>query len=142
MQVPFSFDGPAALLVEWGGAARLGALMAGIADRIVVMKQGRIVEQGSAQPVDAPHHHRVTGLGIGEKFLHSGTLDRILRPGGDIAEDITVLDPGGDQGVVLKCRILTDGGYPGVAQQSHTHHHASLNPSMEEGGTLFGETGW
>ncbi|AJK70087.1 hypothetical protein B840_12595 (plasmid) [Corynebacterium marinum DSM 44953] len=100
------------------------------------------VEQGSAQPVDAPHHHRVTGLGIGEKFLHSGTLDRILRPGGDIAEDITVLDPGGDQGVVLKCRILTDGGYPGVAQQSHTHHHASLNPSMEEGGTLFGETGW
>lgn len=28
MQAPFSFDGPAALLVEWGGAARLGALMA------------------------------------------------------------------------------------------------------------------
>ncbi len=87
-------------------------------------------------------------LDLGEQSLHYAevaagqSLDRILRPGGDIAEDITVLDPGGDQGVVLKCRILTDGGYPGVAQQSHTHHHASLNPSMEEGGTLFGETGW
>lgn len=33
MQAPFSFDGPGALLVEWGAAARLGGLLAGWFDR-------------------------------------------------------------------------------------------------------------
>lgn len=55
MQVPFrpfSFDGPAALLMEWGGAARLGALMAGWFDqrRALIVTDRFLHDAGLLEP--------------------------------------------------------------------------------------------
>ena len=58
MQEPlnsFSFDGPAALLVEWGGAARLGTLMAGWFSerRLLVVTDRFLHEAGMLEPAKA-----------------------------------------------------------------------------------------
>jgi len=52
---PFSFDGPAALLVEWGGASRLGNLMAGwfVQRRLLIVTDRFLHDAGLLEPAKA-----------------------------------------------------------------------------------------
>lgn len=74
------------------------------------------IEQGAAQPVDAPHHDRVTALGVAHEFFHAGSVFGFLASGGHIGVDVPGLDTGTGEGIALEPVILPGGADPGVSE--------------------------
>jgi hypothetical protein len=82
----------------------------------------------------------VAGLGVLDELLHPWPLDRGLAPGGDVGEDVAVLDTGGNERIELQLRILTRRAHTRIAKESHRDHSGSESPLRHRLATDYGKT--